>query len=158
MEENEIITFKSLPYPILTSSNIHLYGRRKSDRTADNLDSAQAGVLDPGGAKIQFESGISFPAGPAEFKKNEKESAGTSCEKEIDAAVAALLDNGLKFDQIERRIVVCALKKAGGRQLGAARILGVGRGEMQYKIKKFNIACKNRGQKDAAGLEAEDDE
>lgn len=158
IEENEIITFSSLPYPILTSSNIHLYGRRKTDRTADNLDSAQAGDRDPVGAQIPFESGVPFPAGAAELKKNENESAEASREREIDAAVAALLDNGLKFDQIERRIVACALNKAGGKQLGASRILGVGRGEMQYKIKKYDIACKNRGKKKAAGPEAEDDE
>lgn len=158
MEENEIITFSSLPYPILTSSNIHLYGRRKSDRTAGNGDAAVAESRGYEGAQTPSEALSPFPVELLECREIKNEDAGISGETEIDAAVAVLLNKGLKFDQIERRIVVCALNKAGGKQLGAARILGVGRGEMQYKIKKFNIACKNRGKQNAAGLEAEDDE
>lgn len=175
IEESDLISFKSLPYPILTSSNVHLYGRRKTDRAEGAGSAAEPSsraAIPAGNGVIPGESGRGgedekrfFPrysrggSGPEGAGTVELSGGGIGAggeESALDGAVEALIDAGLGLDQIERRAVLCALKKSGGRQLGAARILGIGRGEMQYKIKKFNIAC-GRGGKNQAAAEDEDE-
>ncbi len=41
---------------------------------------------------------------------------------------------------IERRIIIRVLKKTGGNQTRAARLLGIKRTTLSYKIKKLKIA------------------
>jgi DNA-binding protein Fis len=43
------------------------------------------------------------------------------------------------LDDHERGIVASALKQAGGNQTKAARILGIGRDRLRYKISKYKI-------------------
>jgi transcriptional regulator with GAF, ATPase, and Fis domain len=48
-------------------------------------------------------------------------------------------DAGLQFEDLERAFIVAALRKAGGSPAGAARLLGMTRDTMRYRIEKFGI-------------------
>jgi DNA-binding NtrC family response regulator len=45
----------------------------------------------------------------------------------------------LSFDEQERRVIAEALERAGGNQVHAARLLGITRDKLRYKIKKHNL-------------------
>ena len=45
----------------------------------------------------------------------------------------------LSFDEQERRVIEQALDRTGGNQVHAARILGITRDKLRYKIKKHNL-------------------
>jgi len=45
----------------------------------------------------------------------------------------------LSFDEQERRVLEQALDRSGGNQVHAARILGITRDKLRYKIKKHNL-------------------
>jgi DNA-binding NtrC family response regulator len=46
----------------------------------------------------------------------------------------------LSFDEQERQVVQQALTHTGGNQARAARILGISRDKLRYKVKKHNLA------------------
>ena len=48
-------------------------------------------------------------------------------------------DGGLQFEDLERSLLVLALKKSGGSQTGAARLLGLSRDTLRYRLEKFGI-------------------
>lgn len=142
VEDNELITLKSLPYPIFTDANIHFYGRRRTDQ----INGGPALNISPCETPDHSRCDNSAPAADrinktAVFNAGYKSTAVQNFDDiQIDQAVELLIAKGLGYEQIERRILEAALKKANGKQLGAARILGVGRGEIQYKIKKYNLS------------------
>ena len=45
----------------------------------------------------------------------------------------------LSFDEQERRVIEQALDRSGGNQVHAARLLGISRDKLRYKIKKHNL-------------------
>jgi DNA-binding NtrC family response regulator len=51
----------------------------------------------------------------------------------------AAAGGALSFDEQERRVIEQALEQAGGNQVHAARILGITRDKLRYKIKKHNL-------------------
>jgi DNA-binding NtrC family response regulator len=46
---------------------------------------------------------------------------------------------GLSFDEQERKVIEQALDRSGGNQVHAARLLGISRDKLRYKIKKHNL-------------------
>ena len=48
-------------------------------------------------------------------------------------------DEGLSFDEVERALLESALRKAGGNQSQAARLLGMSRDTLRYRLEKFGI-------------------
>ncbi|MFN8642449.1 MAG: sigma-54 dependent transcriptional regulator [Candidatus Binatia bacterium] len=48
-------------------------------------------------------------------------------------------DGGVRFEDIERALLVSALRKAGGSQSAAARLLGLSRDTLRYRMEKFGI-------------------
>ena len=48
-------------------------------------------------------------------------------------------EGGLQFEDLERSLLVQALKKSGGSQTGAARLLGLSRDTLRYRLEKFGI-------------------
>jgi DNA-binding NtrC family response regulator len=52
-----------------------------------------------------------------------------------------LPQDGLDFEQLERDLVQQALEKAGGNQTQAARLLGMTRDQIRYRIEKFGLAA-----------------
>jgi DNA-binding NtrC family response regulator len=55
------------------------------------------------------------------------------------AAASASAEGELSFDEQERRVIEQALDRAGGNQVHAARILGITRDKLRYKIKKHSL-------------------
>jgi len=48
-------------------------------------------------------------------------------------------DGGLQFEELERTLLLQALRKSGGSQTGAARLLGLSRDTLRYRLEKFGI-------------------
>jgi DNA-binding NtrC family response regulator len=48
-------------------------------------------------------------------------------------------EGGLQFEELERMLLVQALRKSGGSQTGAARLLGLTRDTLRYRLEKFGI-------------------
>lgn len=48
-------------------------------------------------------------------------------------------DGGLSLEAVERALIVQALKKAAGNQSAAARLLGISRDTMRYRLEKFGL-------------------
>ena len=48
-------------------------------------------------------------------------------------------DAGLSLEAVERALLVRALEKAGGNQSAAARLLGVSRDTLRYRMDKFGL-------------------
>jgi len=48
-------------------------------------------------------------------------------------------DSGLSLEAVERALLVRALEKAGGNQSAAARLLGVSRDTLRYRMEKFGL-------------------
>ena len=55
-------------------------------------------------------------------------------------------DGGVRFEDIERALIVSALRKSGGSQSAAARLLGLSRDTLRYRMEKFGI--ESGGEKD----------
>lgn len=49
-------------------------------------------------------------------------------------------EQGTSLEGIERELIEIALKQAGGNQTRAARLLGISRDTLRYRIKKFDLA------------------
>jgi DNA-binding NtrC family response regulator len=47
---------------------------------------------------------------------------------------------GVSLEELERSLVVQALKRAGGNQTRAAALLGLNRDQIRYRIEKFGLA------------------
>jgi DNA-binding NtrC family response regulator len=54
--------------------------------------------------------------------------------------VPAVDENGLVLDDVERRLIAEAMERAGGNQSKAARLLGVSRDTLRYRLKKHGMA------------------
>ena len=48
-------------------------------------------------------------------------------------------EGGLSLKDVERDLIVKALEKAGNNQTKAARLLGISRDALRYKMQKFNL-------------------
>jgi transcriptional regulator of acetoin/glycerol metabolism len=59
--------------------------------------------------------------------------------EEGDRIVIDLPPDGLPLEAVEKALIVAALARAQGNITRAARLLGVGRGTLRYKTKKFGI-------------------
>ncbi len=57
----------------------------------------------------------------------------------VSPAPASAPEGELSFDEQERRVIEQALDRAGGNQVHAARILGITRDKLRYKIKKHSL-------------------
>ena len=57
-----------------------------------------------------------------------------------DGAVEVdLPPGGIQFDALERALIVTALAQSGGRQIDAAKLLGMSRDTLRYRVEKFAI-------------------
>jgi len=59
------------------------------------------------------------------------------------AAEIDLPDGGIQFEELERAVILAALRRAGGRQIDAAKLLGMSRDTLRYRIEKFGIDPSN---------------
>ena len=66
--------------------------------------------------------------------------AGVRLRRGGDGEVAVELpDEGLNFESLERALILEALRRCGGSPTHAARLLGMSRDTMRYRIEKFGI-------------------
>ncbi|WP_242392797.1 sigma-54-dependent transcriptional regulator [Anaeromyxobacter oryzisoli] len=64
--------------------------------------------------------------------------AGTP--KRQDKPVPQVTEDGLVLDDVERRLIAEAMERANGNQSKAARLLGVSRDTLRYRLKKHGMA------------------
>jgi len=57
-----------------------------------------------------------------------------------EAMVPAMADQGLVLDDVERKLIAEAMERASGNQSKAARLLGVTRDTLRYRLKKHGMA------------------
>ena len=50
---------------------------------------------------------------------------------------------GVDLEELERSLVVQALKRAGGNQTKAAALLGLNRDQIRYRIEKFGLTISH---------------
>src|SRR5690349_5812970 len=53
-------------------------------------------------------------------------------------------EEGTSLEGIERELIEIALRQAAGNQTQAARLLGISRDTLRYRIKKFDLAKESR--------------
>ncbi|HNY11643.1 MAG TPA: sigma-54 dependent transcriptional regulator [Candidatus Wallbacteria bacterium] len=142
VEESDVITIASLPYQV-GSQETQRFFRRKTDAAAGDVFNeieVNSPPASSGDVKAAAASGIKSivsETSSSYFGNNEK--AGIEKLDEVAPAVDALIKSGISIEKMEELIVRAALLKTGGRQIEAARILGIGKGEIQYKLKKYCI-------------------
>jgi len=154
VEEGDIITMDSLPYQVGSQETQRFFRRRTDASEGAVLKDSSAGqpekvpngtgtVLSHGTADNTSAAGKTGPAcaQPSYFDNSGKEGAGKF--DEAGLAVEALIRSGVSIEKMEEMIVRAALSKSGGRQIDAARILGIGKGEIQYKLKKHGIKASD---------------
>jgi two-component system response regulator AtoC len=70
------------------------------------------------------------------------EIAGLAAPPPAPAARFRLPDTGVNLDEVEREFVRQALELTGGNQTRSARLLGLTRDELRYRVKKFGLGPK----------------
>jgi len=60
-------------------------------------------------------------------------------------------EQGTSLEGIERELIELALKQAGGNQTQAARLLGISRDTLRYRIKKFELGRDSRSKNGDSG-------
>ncbi len=65
-------------------------------------------------------------------------------------------EQGTSLEGIERELIEIALKQAGGNQTHAARLLGISRDTLRYRIKKFDLARDSRQRTEDPETDADD--
>ncbi len=53
-------------------------------------------------------------------------------------------EEGTSLEGIEKELIEIALRQAAGNQTQAARLLGISRDTLRYRIKKFDLAKESR--------------
>ncbi len=70
------------------------------------------------------------------------EGAGIPPNGQRTSATFLLPTHGLVFEELERDLVRQALERTGGNQTRAARLLGMTRDQIRYRIRKFALAAR----------------
>ena len=79
------------------------------------------------------------------LRKNASEISGEdvlldAAEKSVSSqSFVVIPDDGLKLDEIERDLIISALEKTQGNQTAAAKLLGITRQTLIYRIRKHNL-------------------
>jgi two-component system, NtrC family, response regulator AtoC len=60
--------------------------------------------------------------------------------KRSEKLVPPVTDEGLVLDDVERKLIAEAMERASGNQSKAARLLGVSRDTLRYRLKKHGMA------------------
>ena len=63
---------------------------------------------------------------------------GTSLPEGVEVTVE-VPDEGLSLEAVERAVIEAAIAKANGNQSAAARLLGVSRDTLRYRMEKFGL-------------------
>ncbi len=85
-------------------------------------------------AAMEILKGYHWPGNVRELRK-----AGPA-PKRTDKLVPPVSDDGLVLDEVERKLIAEAMERASGNQSKAARLLGVSRDTLRYRLKKHGMA------------------
>jgi DNA-binding NtrC family response regulator len=77
------------------------------------------------------EMDLGLPAGP--------DSQGSVRRGPAGNIVLDFPDEGLSLEAVERALLTAALAKAGGNRSGAARLLGISRDTLRYRLEKYGL-------------------
>jgi DNA-binding NtrC family response regulator len=61
----------------------------------------------------------------------------------LPLSLEAIETDGMKLEDVERTLLVRALERANHNLTGAARLLGMGRGALRYRLEKYGISPKD---------------
>jgi two-component system response regulator AtoC len=133
LAKGDIIEIEDLPYPLTTPSNNYDVPEtaesyehcEQTDMIKDFEEKQESSLLQQKTVELSSSSGF-------------ESTNDTSPDYYIDK----LLDVGLKLEEVEKLMVQRALMRTDGVQKEAAKLLGLGKGGMQYKLKKYNIKLK----------------
>ncbi len=64
-------------------------------------------------------------------------------DRAIQANDMAAVAEGMKMEEVERTMLVRALERSGNNLTRAARLLGMGRGALRYRLEKYGITAKD---------------
>ncbi|MCX5730929.1 MAG: sigma-54-dependent Fis family transcriptional regulator, partial [Deltaproteobacteria bacterium] len=83
-------------------------------------------------------------AGADEFRPEhlppELRGAAAAAAKRVDKPAVAVTQNGLVLEDVERELIQEALDRSTGNQSRAARLLGISRDTLRYRLKKHGMA------------------
>jgi len=65
--------------------------------------------------------------------------AAAAAPRRADKPVAAVPPDGLVLEDVERKLIQEALERASGNQSKAARLLGISRDTLRYRLKKHGM-------------------
>jgi DNA-binding NtrC family response regulator len=79
---------------------------------------------------------------PAEMKRagEERRAAARDGARRGDRSLPHVPEQGLVLEDVERRLIVEAMDRTSGNQSKAARLLGISRDTLRYRLKKHNMA------------------
>jgi DNA-binding protein Fis len=60
--------------------------------------------------------------------------------KKPDKLVPQVSEQGLVLQDVEKKLITEAMERASGNQSKAARLLGISRDTLRYRLKKHNMA------------------
>jgi len=60
----------------------------------------------------------------------------------LPPAAGGLPASGVDLNEVERNLLVQAMNRSGNNLSRAARLLGIGRGALRYRLEKHNLAAK----------------
>ncbi len=66
---------------------------------------------------------------------------------ETEEAASLLGPDGVDLREVERRLVVEAIERAGGNQTRAAKLLRISRDQLRYRLEKFGLLASKRGRR-----------
>ncbi len=78
----------------------------------------------------------------APLTPGDPEGVGTPPDGQRTSATFLLPAHGLVFEELERDLVRQALERARGNQTRAARLLGMTRDQIRYRIRKFALGTR----------------
>jgi DNA-binding NtrC family response regulator len=65
---------------------------------------------------------------------------GGAPSKRPEKSVSSVTEEGLVLDDVEKKLIAEAMERASGNQSKAARLLGVSRDTLRYRLKKHGMA------------------
>ncbi|HID55902.1 TPA: sigma-54-dependent Fis family transcriptional regulator, partial [Candidatus Poribacteria bacterium] len=82
----------------------------------------------------------------SEEVKSDSETSSLKFETQIE-----IPEEGISLEEVEKQLILSALKKAKGNQVWAARLLGISRRRLQYRMEKYGIDSKPFKRRDQDG-------
>jgi two-component system NtrC family response regulator len=70
--------------------------------------------------------------------------------KPPESPLVELPEEGIRLEELERSLIEKALEKAGGNRARAARLLGISRPTLIYRIEKYGMGGEERENEDEA--------